>query len=220
MPGRSSTPAPPPAGTRPSSSATSCRSGPSATPRGQAAVARPAQARVRARLADLAHLPRRRARLAHLQRARRVAARPGPRGRARDGSAAVCRVGCAAAALLLGVRAGVQRGPELRRGAGQGGRPEGLRLRRRCRREDPAATARKPVALTGTTLDGRRGRRTTRPARSSSSTSGARGARRASPRRPTCRRLERAAADKPVDFMGIDYRENPDRVGDRREAGA
>ena len=91
------------------------------------------------------HLPRRRAALAQLQRAggRRCSTRPSP-GRAHDGSThrAVGRGAWSAAALLLGAAA-CSAGPELGRGAGQGRRPEGLRLGRRRRRDHPRGRPRR-----------------------------------------------------------------------------
>ena len=94
----------------------------------------------------------------------------------------------ASRSLALG---GVLVGPELHRGAGQAGRPEGLhRRQRRASSRSRSASGSKPITLEGD--DPRRAavveRVRARASRSSSSTCGPRGARRASRRSPTSRR--------------------------------
>ena len=106
----------------------------------------------------------------------------------------------------------LQRRPELRCGAGQGGRPKGYSRATAPSSSCPPTSAATPVdaaaARPSTASRGRWPR--TAPARSSSSTSGARGARRASRRRP---HLQKAwptlhGQGKDVAFVGIDIRED------------
>ena len=186
--------------------------------RGPAAVARPAQARVHPRLADLAHLRRRR------PRRRSPTPSPPPRCSARpagawapDARSPTGAPHCGGALRLAGglvtVAAACSSDPNSVAGAGQGRRPQGLRRRRRHDR----AAGRRPTAARRCRCRARRsrasrGRSPTGPARSSSSTSGARGARRASRRPRPCRRRGRRSrpTDLAVEFIGLDKLESPE----------
>ena len=184
--------------------------------RGPAAVARPAQA-ASARLASLTSpdLRRRRARRrsTYSEPAAALLAQAPARRRAPDGPPIRVRRGRSRCSLLAGLRGVQLRTP--------------TRSRRRPRSGDrkgyvsgDGSIESSPPADRGAAGDARghdarrvargRGRGRRRQGRRRS-TSGARGARRASPRPPTCRRPGRPAPPpgKPVEFMGIDYRERP-----------
>ncbi len=99
-----------------------------------------------------------------------------------------------AAALVALALTGCTPGPQLRCRAGQGRRPEGVRLRGRHGRDDPRRRAGR--AGDDERLARRRhalGHRVDARQRRSSSTSGGRGAPRASPRPRTCRRRGRSS---------------------------
>ena len=180
--------------------------------RGQAAVARPAPAPVLPRVADQPHLRRRRAGVDGLQRARGRAAarRQQDGGRMSGGSSAAWPLRCSRCGL-----AALQLRQQLHCGAGALGRPA---------RATSPATARSSgsrradrgtaLTLSGTTLTARpwsvarrqgQGRRPQRL--------GLLVRARAWPRRPTCRRpgWPTPRPGKPVQFMGINYRDpSPD----------
>ena len=175
----------------------------------------PRQPRVLAGVAHLAHLPRRRAALAELQRAGRVAARPGP---ARGGRMTVRPTARWAVRLSR---------PRRSSSAPPGARRTRTRSRRRPRpatrrATSPATVPSRPSPRTnaGSRSSSRApcstARRGTPPrpaARCSCSTCGARGARPCVAEAPALQKTwSELQADKaPVEFVGIDFREDPAR---------